>query len=314
MNELMVLNVEELNMKSSFAQAKKTLTEILEDDKSIVVTSQTLDACKKRITFLNGLSKRINDQKIRIKKEASVDIVKFENGCKELIAEVDIVSTKIKEGTVQFEVKRRQEKKDKCELMMREAIEGQALNDKYSAQISVVDSWLNISTTLTKIKAEIDDKCSFLKQAQDREEQNREAIVLAILQANIMLELSSPLAEKDFVSILSDTENANIPQAMTEINRVARSRKDAEVAAVARAKAIEAIGTAQEQFERELVEEKQIESPVIATIPQTSPPTNETVETRSSRVLVRFDIDKEDYYNLLDSLSEIGFKFELVEV
>jgi len=127
------------------------------------------------------------------------------------------------------------------------------------------------------------------------------------------------------------------------VQTVAKSRKDAEVAAVARAKAIEeehverakkadetriakeieaskkaeefeAIKIAQEQFENELVEEKQIESPVIATIPQTSPPTNETVETRSSRVLVRFDIDKEDYYNLLDSLSEIGFKFELMEV
>jgi len=98
---------------------------------------------------------------------------------------------------------------------------------------------LNISTTLKLIKAEIEDKCFFLKQAQDREEQNREAIVLAIGQASEMLELSSPLTEKDFASILSNTENVNIPQAMTEINRVAKSRKDAEVAAVARSKAIE---------------------------------------------------------------------------
>jgi len=51
MNELMVLNVEELNMKSSFAQAKKTLTKSLKMIKALWLHLKRLTLAKKELLF-----------------------------------------------------------------------------------------------------------------------------------------------------------------------------------------------------------------------------------------------------------------------
>lgn len=235
MNELTVLSVENLSMKSNFEEAKKTLTGMLEEYKNLVVTEESLDSCKKDVTKLNKLETSINNRKKEVKKEASVEIVQFENGCKELMKMVSDVKDSLKKGTLEFEERRREEKKAKVLDFISDAITKYELNNKYSTQIGVLDKYLNVSTTLKSIKADIEEKAQLLKEAQDREAQNKELILNQIKATNEMLELNSPLTENDFSRFLRDTSTVNVAEAIAEINRVGKNRKDAEVEAVRKA-------------------------------------------------------------------------------
>lgn len=237
--DLIVLNISDLSMKSSFETAKAALEKLLEDDKGLVVTEDSVASCKKRTTYLNNLAKQINTKKIEVKNEASVDIVKFEEGCKELIAMVDKVNDSIKQGLLVFEDKRREGKKKAVETYISFLVSEYQLTQKYAAMLVVDEKYMNISTKAKEIESDLTAKAVNLKQLQDESIRLKEAVLQHIESMRAMFDLAQAFTYADFKYLL-DADPIDMGYTMSEITKKAKARKDVELKAVERQKEIEA--------------------------------------------------------------------------
>jgi hypothetical protein len=258
MNELQLLKVEELNISTKFAPIKKELETILKPYKEIVVTEDTLKTCKADTTKLNQLAKAITDRKIKVKKDYTVELSAFEKECVGMVKDILEVRQTILVGSETFIQKQREEKRTKVNAIIAEIIESLKLEDKYSKELGVLEAYLNASTTLKSIKEDVSNKAALLKSTQDAEIRNLEIVVSHIQTTNDLLGLETPLKETDFSRFLVDTAALDVTSAMTEINRVGKSRKEAEENARQRAIEVERKRVEQEVARAKAEEERKV--------------------------------------------------------
>ncbi|GKX65615.1 DUF1351 domain-containing protein [Inconstantimicrobium mannanitabidum] len=212
----------------NFEEVKQSLVQTMEKYKGIIVTEDTLQDCKATQKELAGIRIKIDTYRKDVKKEMEVPIKAFEGQCKELIGLIENAEQPIKNGISVFDNKRREEKKDKALELIKEAIESHQLNGNYASKLTIVDKYLVLNGSVKAVKEDIEFRAKFLKQEQDREEQQRAerkaAIETALESAN--RNINKKLKLEDFERYISS--NQPLSTILQAVNQRAQMIYEAE--------------------------------------------------------------------------------------
>ena len=142
----------------------------------IVVTEDTLKECKKTLTELRKLSKELNAKRLEKQRQYETPVKEFKAQIDAYINQINGVISDIKQGTDEFEEKRKAEK----QIAIQNLIDEMAGNYDVDPETVEFDKkWLNKSTTMKKItedianqmkeKQRLDDDWKIVKKyAQDK--------------------------------------------------------------------------------------------------------------------------------------------------
>ncbi len=250
-NKKVTLPVIDIN----FQQIEETLKKSLEEYKALVVTEDTLPACRDARKELNNLSKEIETVRKGVKKELTAPIKDFEDKCKDLLSLVEDAKAPIGDAINEFTEKKRLEKKEKVTKLFNELMESSGLEEKYSSRIEIKDSHFTINKSMKSIKEDIENQIAIQVSNQDKEANNKAFVEnqLSILNQ----QLSAPIHVNEL--FISDYENMDISFITSRINTTFNTRKDAEekarIEAERRIKQ-EAERKAKEEYERKLADEQ----------------------------------------------------------
>ncbi len=167
-------------INANFDEVKESLNQSLEKYKGIVVTEETLQDCKKTQQDLGKVEKGIEDFRKSVKKELEAPIKEFESKCKELTALIGEVKRPIKDGIALYDTKRKEEKKEQAEELIKGCIKELGLIEKYSRQLTILDKYLNLSASKKSVKEDIEARGQSLKLQQDAEIKEIENMKLSI--------------------------------------------------------------------------------------------------------------------------------------
>lgn len=174
-------------IKINFDEMKTALTETLTEYKGIVVTEQSLSTCKSKQKELASVRVKIDNYRKDKKKELTKPITAFENQCKELIALVEQAEQPIKDGIAVFDNKKKDEKFQTAEKLIKEVTGEQNLNEKYGARLTVLDKYCNLTAKEKDVKNDLIARAMTLKVEQDREEELIDIIKSTIDFENVKL-------------------------------------------------------------------------------------------------------------------------------
>ena len=142
----------------------------------IVVTEDTLKECKKTLTELRKLSKELNAKRLEKQRQYETPVKEFKAQIDAYIKQIDDVISDIKQGTDEFEEKRKAEKQEAIQNLIAEMAGNYGVDPE---TIEIDKKWLNKSTTMKKItedianrmkeKQRLDDDWKIIKKyAQDK--------------------------------------------------------------------------------------------------------------------------------------------------
>lgn len=166
------LPVVKINFEDLKAEIEKTLTNYT----GLVVTEETLPGCKAAQKELSGLRTKIDTYRKEKKKELEAPIKKFENQCKELISLIEQAEAPIKEGIKVFDDQKREKKREKALEIISEVSEKEGLNDKYRAQLTVLDKYMNLTATDKAVREDVEIRAFAIRAEQDREQERIDII------------------------------------------------------------------------------------------------------------------------------------------
>lgn len=118
----------------------------------IVVTEDTLKECKKTLTELRKLSKELNAKRLEKQREYEIPVKEFKAQIDAYINQINDVISDIKQGTDEFEEKRKAEKQEAIQNLIAEMAGNYGVDPE---TIEIDKKWLNKSTTMKKITEEI---------------------------------------------------------------------------------------------------------------------------------------------------------------
>ena len=153
----------------NFDEIKLKLTETLKDYQGIVVTEETLSACKSTQKELAGVRNKIDTYRKDKKKILSKPITDFENQCKELISLIEQAEAPIKEGIKVFDDEKREMKRQQAIELSKEVAKEYELNEKYSLRLQILDKYSNLTAKSCEVKDDLICQAIALKVEQDRE-------------------------------------------------------------------------------------------------------------------------------------------------
>ena len=160
----------------NFDEMKATLKETLDNYKGIVVTEETLPACKSTQRELAGVRNKIDTYRKDKKKALSKPITDFENQCKELISLIEQAERPIKDGIKVFDDEKREMKRQQAIELSKEVIEEIGLNEKYALRLEILDKYYNLTAKSNEVKEDLTSRALTLKVEQDRESELMEII------------------------------------------------------------------------------------------------------------------------------------------
>ena len=118
----------------------------------IVVTEDTLKECKKTLTELRKLSKELNAKRLEKQRQYETPAKEFKAQIDAYINQINDVISDIKQGTDEFEEKRKAEKQVAIQNLINEMAGNYGIDPE---AIEIDKKWLNKSTTIKKITEEI---------------------------------------------------------------------------------------------------------------------------------------------------------------
>lgn len=187
-------------INANFDEVKESLNQSLEKYKGIVVTEETLQDCKKTQQDLGKVEKGIEDFRKSVKKELEAPIKEFESKCKELTALIGEVKRPIKDGIALYDTKRKEEKKEQAEELIKGCIKELGLIEKYSRQLTILDKYLNLSASKKSVKEDIEARGQALKMQQDAEQkeiENTKASIIAYVNS-LNEDINSKISADDY--------------------------------------------------------------------------------------------------------------------
>lgn len=190
---------------TNYETIKAELLTMLDNYKGLVVTEETLAGGKAAQKELASLRVKIDTFRKDRKKELEKPIKNFEAQCKELIALVDTVEQPIKEGIKVFDDQKREEKRQQALELIAEVAAEQGLNEKYTAQLTVIDKYTNLTATKKAVREDLETRAFALSVEQAREAERLEIINSVIDSEN------SRLSMKLNISMYSYDINAGVP-------------------------------------------------------------------------------------------------------
>lgn len=184
----------------NFNEIKANLTENVEKYKGLIVTEESLKDCKATQKDLAGLRNKLDGYRKDVKKEMEKPIKEFEGQCKELIGLIEEVEKPIKLGIVEFDNKKKEQKKLKAQEIIANTVITLGLEKKYADQLTVLDKYLNLSASAKSIVEDIEQRAALLKQQQNADKAKVEMLKATIettLEATNKT-IKTPLEYKDF--------------------------------------------------------------------------------------------------------------------
>ena len=145
---------------------KLALQEHLDKYSNLVVTTETEKDCKKAKAELGKLETAIETFRKDTKKALSEPIANFEADCKELVALIQEVKQPIDNQLKEIEEQRKAERVEQIREEIAKIVIEYELDEKHSAQIQINSTWLNKTTSMSKITTEIKNLAETLKIAQ----------------------------------------------------------------------------------------------------------------------------------------------------
>lgn len=130
----------------------------------IVVTEDTLKECKKTLTELRKLSKELNAKRLEKQREYETPVKEFKTQIDAYINQIGDVISDIKQGTDEFEEKRKAEKQIAIQNLINEMAGNYGVDPE---TIEIDKKWLNKSTTMKKITEEIANKMKEKQRLDD---------------------------------------------------------------------------------------------------------------------------------------------------
>lgn len=215
----------------NFEEVKASLIENMERYKGIIVTEESLKDCKATQKDLAGLRNKLDTYRKDVKKEMEKPIKAFESDCKELIGLIAEVEAPIKFGILEFDNKRKEEKRKFADIKIFETCQALGLEKKYADQLTVLDKYLNLSASAKSVLEDIEQRAEALKQQQNMDKVKDEMIKANIESAleTVNLTLKTPLEYKNFEKYLALGWDG--PRIVREINERAAQIRQAEKAA-----------------------------------------------------------------------------------
>ena len=126
----------------------------------IVVTEDTLPECKKTLAELRILSKKLNAKRLEKQREYETPVKQFKAQIDAYISQINDVISDIKQGTDEFEEKRKAEKETKIKNTILEMADNYGVKPE---EIEINKKWLNKSISMKKVTEEI------AKQMKDKQ-------------------------------------------------------------------------------------------------------------------------------------------------
>src|SRR5699024_4823974 len=130
----------------------------------IVVTEDTLKECKKTLTELRNLSKELNAKRLEKQRQYETPVKEFKAQIDAYINQINDVISDIKQGTDEFEEKRKAEKQEAIQNLINEMAGNYGIDPE---TIEIDKKWLNKSTTMKKITEEIANKMKEKQRLDD---------------------------------------------------------------------------------------------------------------------------------------------------
>lgn len=130
----------------------------------IVVTEDTLKECKKTLTELRKLSKELNAKRLEKQREYEIPVKEFKAQIDAYINQINDVISDIKQGTDEFEEKRKAEKQDAIQNLINEMAGNYGVDPE---TIEIDKKWLNKSMTMKKVTEEIAKQMKDKKRLDD---------------------------------------------------------------------------------------------------------------------------------------------------
>ena len=130
----------------------------------IVVTEDTLKECKKTLTELRKLSKELNAKRLEKQRQYETPVKEFKAQIDAYINQINDVISDIKQGTDEFEEKRKAEKQEAIQNLIAEMAGNYGVDPE---TIEIDKKWLNKSTTMKKITEEIANKMKEKQRIDD---------------------------------------------------------------------------------------------------------------------------------------------------
>ena len=130
----------------------------------IVVTEDTLKECKKTLTELRKLSKELNDKRLEKQRQYETPVKEFKAQIDAYINQINDVISDIKQGTDEFEEKRKAEKQEAIQNLINEMAGNYGVDPE---TIEIDKKWLNKSTTMKKITEDIANKMKEKQRLDD---------------------------------------------------------------------------------------------------------------------------------------------------
>lgn len=137
---------------------------VVEKYSKIVVTEDTLAECKKTLTELRKLSKELNSKRLEIQREYETPVKQFKAQIDEYINQINDVVADIKQGTDEFEEKRKSEKETKIKAAILEMAENYGVK---AEEIEIDKRWLNKSMSMKKVIEAIGERMKEQKRLDD---------------------------------------------------------------------------------------------------------------------------------------------------
>ena len=212
-------------IKFNFEELKAELNRALEEYKGLVVTEDTLTGCKAAQKELAGLRNKIDTARKEKKKELEQPIKVFEAQCKELISLVESVELPIKEGIKVYDDQKREEKRQQALELIAEVAEATGLNEKYAAQLTVIDKYMNLTATKKAVKEDLETRAFALKVEQDREQERLDIIQSVIDSENQRIKTKLCMEDFEYCMMYSNIPTAEVIQ---EIKQQAQKIHEAE--------------------------------------------------------------------------------------
>lgn len=283
----------------NFEEVKASLVENMEKYKGIIVTEESLKDCKATQKDLAGLRNKLDTYRKDVKKEMEKPIKAFESDCKELIGLIAEVEAPIKSGILEFDNKRKEEKRKFADIKIFEICQKLNLEKKYADQLTVLDKYLNLSASAKSVVEDIEQRAEALKQQQNMDKVKAEMIKANIESAleTVNLTLKTPLQYSDFEKYLALGWDG--PRIVREINERATQIRQAEKAA-------------EEMATKKIEEEKQKEEVQIPMdLNPKAPEAHKEVEEDEPRLYVELYVEHnlEEMKILSKYLKDKGYKY-----
>lgn len=222
------INLTPAKIETNIQEVGKSLDLVLEKYQGLVFTEDNEKECKSTIAELNKGKKKLNDFKIQIKKEASKDIVRFEEEIKELSKKFDNVIDPIRSQYDKFEEDRKNEKSERVQIFINDYIREFELQNEFAEELTIEDSYLNKTTSDKKIKEDLENRANTLRIKQDKYFADVETIKTKVELANA--KNNTELVSNTYISLLKyedvesisekifvDAENTNVKEEPVKI-------------------------------------------------------------------------------------------------